>query len=69
MIIAAHVPLIFIDLNHHSPVALSTLISKLNTYPNLLMWVSDILTATQSPPEITQYSHPNWASGWWKPRL
>jgi metallophosphoesterase (TIGR03768 family) len=54
MIIAAHVPLIFIDYDHHSPVNLPSLISKLHEYPNLLMWVSghvhrNTVTALKSP--------------------
>ena len=40
MIIAAHIPLIFIDYAHKSPVPLTTLLAKLHTYPNLLMWIS-----------------------------
>ncbi len=64
MIIAAHVPLILIDLNHHSQVALPALISQLNTYPNLLMWVSghvhrNKVTALKSP----DASHPEL--GFW----
>ena len=40
MIIAAHIPLIYIDVAHKSPIPLVTLLAKLHTYPNLLMWVS-----------------------------
>jgi hypothetical protein len=40
MIIAAHIPLIYIDVAHKSPIPLATLLAKLHTYPNLLMWIS-----------------------------
>jgi metallophosphoesterase (TIGR03768 family) len=64
MIIAAHIPLIFVDYDHHSPVPLEELISKLNTYPNLLMWVSghvhrNTVTALKSPDD----NHPEL--GFW----
>ena len=54
MIISAHIPLTFINYDHHSPVCLPALIAKLHEYPNLLMWVSghihrNTVTALKSP--------------------
>jgi metallophosphoesterase (TIGR03768 family) len=40
MIIAAHIPVMFDDYDSHSQISEKTLTDKLNTYPNLLMWIS-----------------------------
>lgn len=40
MIIAAHIPLTLIGYADYSPITASKIIAKLNTYPNLLMWIS-----------------------------
>jgi metallophosphoesterase (TIGR03768 family) len=64
MIIAAHIPLIFVDYDHHSPVSLPALVAKLHQYPNLLMWVSghvhrNVVTVLKSPDD----NHPEL--GFW----
>jgi metallophosphoesterase (TIGR03768 family) len=54
MIVSSHVPLTLIDYDHHSPVPLTALISKLHEYPNILLWTSghahrNTITALNSP--------------------
>lgn len=40
MVIASHIPLIIIGYHSHSPVSLATLVNKLYSYPNLIMWIA-----------------------------
>ncbi len=40
MIIAAHIPVMYDDYDSHSQISEKTLVEKLNTYPNLLLWIS-----------------------------
>ncbi len=40
MIIASHIPLTIIGYHSHSPISAATLIDKLHTYPNFVMWIA-----------------------------
>lgn len=40
MIIAAHIPLVIIGYNSHSPVSVNALVNKLQSYPNFIMWIA-----------------------------
>jgi metallophosphoesterase (TIGR03768 family) len=65
MVIAAHVPICLLNLKDQSPVSQKELVSKLNSYPNLLLWVAghyhnNTVTAYPSPDS----SHPEL--GFWQ---
>jgi metallophosphoesterase (TIGR03768 family) len=65
MVIAAHVPICLLNLKARSPVSQKELVSKLNSYPNLLLWVAghyhnNTVTAYPSPDS----SHPEL--GFWQ---
>ncbi|MEA5097231.1 MAG: hypothetical protein VB032_01665, partial [Burkholderiaceae bacterium] len=54
MIIAAHIPINAFGVTASAPIKRSQLIAKLNTYPNLLLWVAghrhrNVVTARKSP--------------------
>lgn len=54
MIISAHIPATAVGWASHSPISKEMLIKKLNTYPNLLLWVSghvhrNLITVLKSP--------------------
>ena len=54
VIVSSHIPLYMIGLQGNSPVSQKELITKLNTYPNLVMWLSghyhqNTVTAYKSP--------------------
>lgn len=40
MIISSHIPLMFIGYHAHSPVSAASIIAKLHTYPNFIMWIA-----------------------------
>lgn len=55
MIIASHIPLMIIGYNSHSPIPAASLISKLHTYPNFIMWIAGHVHRNK----ITPFKSPN----------
>jgi len=54
MIVSAHIPAIAVGYSNHSPISRKQLIAKLNSYPNLILWISghvhrNIVTPLKSP--------------------
>jgi len=54
MIVTSHIPIYLIDIKGHSPISQKQLVAKLNTYPNLILWLSghyhqNTVTAYKSP--------------------
>jgi len=64
MIISAHIPVYLIGYASHSPVSKEKLIAKLQTYPNLILWISGHLhknkVVAYKSPDI---NHPEF--GFW----
>jgi len=65
MIVSAHVPATLVAYAKHSPVSAKTLIAKLNTYSNLVLWLSGhVHRNTITPLKSPDINHPEL--GFWQ---